>query len=242
MKPTIIPTHTKVRGRARFKIESLARSTELRQRADAAVRRLPGVKGVKINSVTGSLLVHFEPEEDWRSIAGRIAGVVEKEDGDDSKSIRNEAGPLPLAFDNESGVPFKWHQLAADRIAELVDTSVAQGLDPESAEHRLRIHGSNVIPGGRLRSRTETLRDQLMFLPSVLLLAEFAVALFGGAVIEAALLAIVMAVNVLVGYFIDRRAERAIAVFKRRPQPSALGLRGGNWIKVPGEGLVVGDV
>jgi Ca2+-transporting ATPase len=249
MDPLIIPVHTKVSGRARFKIKPLVRSPRLRQWVDTEVQRMPGVRRVKISSVTGSLLVFFDLEQDWRAIAARIARVIEKAPCADPKTVQHAVGPrvqgaenLPTSLVDKSVVSLKWHQLEADQVLARFGTSTEQGLAPEAADHRIQIHGFNVVHAARLRKRTETFKDQFMFLPIGLLLAESVVALFGGAVIEAALLSIILAVNVTVGYLIDRRAEQTIAAFKRRPQPPSLVLRGGSWINLPGDELVVGDI
>lgn len=235
MDSVVIPVHTKVRGRARFRVPSLVRSSEAGLRIGAEVQRLAGVYDVRVNSITGSLLVFFDPREDWRSMADKIAGVIGKPAGGNPESLP------PLSATGDS-VSHQWHQLETDRVLELVGASVDQGLDPESVDHRIRIIGSNVIHEARLRRRAETLKDQFMLLPMALLVAESFAALFGGALIEAALLSIAMSVNVMAGYVIDRRAEQAIAAFKRRPRPPALVLRDGDWVEVTGEQLVVGDV
>ena len=245
MTPRLTAIHTKVRGRARFKIEPFPRASETWSRIDAEVQRLPGVRRVRTNSITGSLLVHFDPEEDWGSLADRIGGMLQAAidaSPEYKPEPRSAVSMLPAASVAESVDAPNWHQLAADHILKLVDTSIERGLDPHTADRRLRTHGSNLIQEARLRRRRETLKDQLMLLPLALLMAESTVALLGGAGIEATILAAITAVNVFVGYFIDRRAEQALAEFKRRPQAQALVLRAGAWVEVPGENLVVGDV
>jgi len=223
MNSTVIPIHTKVKGRARFKVDVLARSSRARLRVDAEAKRLPGVNRIRINSTTGSLLVFFDPKEDWRTIGDRIADVIGIQE-------------------TREVVSRKWHQLEAQRTLELVGTAIDRGLHPESVDQRLRIHGSNVVDTTRVRDRSKTLKDQVMNLPMVLLSVEAFAALFVGAVIESALLSIIMVLNVAVGYFIDRRTEQAIAAFKHRPQPTATVLREGSWVDVPGEMLVPGDI
>lgn len=245
----LIPVHTKVPGRARFRIKSPEISKGLRQWIDAEVRRLPSVKQVRINSVTCTILVLFDPEESWRTIAGRITEMLENLLAGDSKSWGHpyEPGPdkiehLPALFQGDAEAIDNWHAIEVNRILEMVDTSMDHGLDPESVRRRIHAHGFNVIHEARVRGRKETLKDQLMFLPMAMLLAESVAALLGGALFEAVLLSAVTAVNVCAGYLVDRRSEEAITVFKRRSRPRALVLRRGEWIEAPGEELVVGDV
>lgn len=243
----LIPVHTKVPGRARFKIISRAFSPGLQQWIEAEVRRLPSVYKVRVNPVNRSLLVLFDSEEDWRSVAGKIAGVVENPpDGGalpkDPYGLHDREERLSALFREVSEDSPEWHACDADQVLNMAGTSVERGLDAPSVRRRLRIHGFNVIEETRLRSPAETLRDQIAFLPMTLLLAESVAALFGGAVVEAVLLSGITAVNVLAGYFVDRGSEQALAAFKRRPRPSARVLRNGSWIDVAGEELVAGDI
>jgi Ca2+-transporting ATPase len=249
MNAGIIPIHTKISGRARFKIPSSACSPELKQRLGSEVCRLSGVYSAHMNAVTDSLLVFFDRRKNWRTIADGIAELLEGPADADPESGRDTAGKprenaeaLPMLSSGPSGVAHKWHQLETGRVLELAGSSIDHGLHPDAADHRIRIHGSNIIPAARSRNRAEILKDQFKFLPMTLLLAESAAALLGGAAIEAGLLATITAVNLMVGYLIDHRAEQAIAAFKRRPRPPATVLRGGTWIELPGEKLVVGDL
>ena len=247
MKTAITPIHTQIRGRARFRIQAPARTPRLCARVEAQVRRLPGVKRVQIRPLTGSLLVIFDTREDWRSIRARIAAciTVEAPDGglDAAKADRRRRGtPPPPAGTTPSETRPRWHQLEAHRILALTRTSLEQGLEPEQAAERSRRRGLNIAQTPLLRGRLATLKEQFMLFPLTLLLAEAAAALLGGALLEAAFLALAMGFNVMAGYAIDRRAERAIAAFEHRPQPPAQVLRSGVWSEREGEALVVGDI
>ncbi len=249
MEPVIIPIHTNVPGRARFRLKPSARTPALRQWVDSEARSIRGVHRVKVSSVTGSVLVFFDPCLDWRFIAERIARVPAASVGDGTQQLQAAARTRPKAAEGQpagattqSVLVHPWHQLEAAHILKVLDTSAAHGLDPVYAEQWVLEHGSNVIHAARIRGRTEILKDQFMVLPMGLLLAESLIAIAGGAAIEAGLLLSTMMLNMTLGFLIDRRAERAIAALKHRAQPAAQVLRGGTWAEVPGETLAAGDI
>lgn len=249
MTAVLQPIHTKVSGRARFRIKSLPRTPEFLRTAGSKIRDLAHVYKADINTTTGTLLVFFNPEADWRDIAEGISRSIEETASEPSENFFAAGGSVAGRPDRPHfglGDPYPqahgWHQLPANRCLELTASSNQRGLHPQSALQRLRVQGANIIHGAPSRSRAETLKDLFKSLPMTLLLVESLVALIGGAPIKAGLLSSITAVNMMVGYLIDRRAEKAITMLKHRPQPSAVVLRGGFWIERPGEALVVGDI
>lgn len=58
----IHPVHTAVRGRVRFKIDRLKRGEHLKRALESALSDHGGINGVSANTVTGSLLIIFDPE------------------------------------------------------------------------------------------------------------------------------------------------------------------------------------
>jgi Ca2+-transporting ATPase len=199
------------------------------------LRRRPGILQAKASPTTTSVLVFFDTTLDWQGVAAMLRQTVAP-----PPRAKAKASPLGIGVDeNQTAV---WHQLTATQVLQRMDSAPEQGLDPETAAQRSRIHGANVIHETPLRGRGEVLKEQFLLLPTALLCAEVVAILLGGAAIEAALLAFTMAANALVGYAIDRRTEQAIAVSKRRPLPPARVLRGGSWGVVPGEAMAVGDI
>ena len=210
---------------------------------------MPSVKKARVNWVTRSVLVYFDSKETWQRVADKIAAGLETALADELNSVKRagdaaKLDPMALTLPAIScdGVSHEWHRLPPDCIPALTDTNLESGLDQKSADYRKQLHGPNKIRSPQLRRRMQTFRDQCWSLPIALLLAESVVIFLGGAVIEAALLTVIMAVNVTAGYLVDRRAEQVIAAFRHRPRPTAQVLRGGAWVDVPGEDLVMGDV
>ncbi len=199
------------------------------------LRRRPGILRVRANPTTTSVLVFFDTTLVWQGVAAMLRQAVTSPPRGDAK-----ASPLGLGVDEDQTAV--WHRLTATQVLQRVDSALEQGLDPETAAQRSRIHGANVIHDPPLRGRGEVLKEQFLVLPTALLCAEVVAIVLGGAAIEATLLAFTLAANALVGYAIDRRTEKTIAVSKRRPLPPARVLRGGSWGVVPGEALAVGDI
>ena len=235
MDAIVTPVHTKVPGRARFKVAALGRTPGAVRRLEGAMNRRPGIVQVKANPTTKSVLVFFDTALGWHAVAAMLGRAAASPPGADA-----EGSPAPLVVDGDQTAV--WHRLTAPQVLQRVDTPPEQGLDPQSAARRSRLLGANVIHEPPLRGRGEVLKEQFLLLPTALLCAEVVAILLGGGAIQAALLSITMAANVLVGYIVDRRTEQAIAVSKRRPPPPAHVLRGGSWRAVPGETLVVGDI
>ena len=71
--PLIRPVHTRVRGRARFKIAQLYRSSRLKRHLECSLSGLPGIHSVEANVLTGSLLVLYAPEKSVGDITQLIA-------------------------------------------------------------------------------------------------------------------------------------------------------------------------
>ncbi len=58
---TIMPVHTAVKGRGRFNIPRLKRSVKLKDSLEASLGAHPSILGISASTVTGKLLVHYDP-------------------------------------------------------------------------------------------------------------------------------------------------------------------------------------
>ena len=57
----LAPLHTRLAGRARFKSRALYRAGALQTAVETRLRAVAGVQNVTVNTLTGSLLVEFDP-------------------------------------------------------------------------------------------------------------------------------------------------------------------------------------
>ena len=60
----LVPLHTRLAGRARFKSRALYRAGSLKQAVETRLQAVAGVQDVAVNTLTGSLLVEFDPALD----------------------------------------------------------------------------------------------------------------------------------------------------------------------------------
>ncbi|HEY5559092.1 MAG TPA: cation-translocating P-type ATPase [Steroidobacteraceae bacterium] len=134
-----------------------------------------------------------------------------------------------------------WHQRSSAEVMALLGTSAA-GLSATEAGRRLEEHGRNVIVEGRRRSWPALLGAQFLDVPILVLLgAAFIAGLIGDPVDTVVILAIV-AMNAVIGFSQEFRAERALAALKAMAASSANAMRDGRLTAVPAAELVPGDI
>ena len=97
----IIALHTAVQGRARYTVPGLKGSDALKRAIEQRLVIEPEILTAAANPVTGSLLVHFNSNNDHRTIAYLIEGVLaEVRDG-----RRPAAGPKAARRKRARAVP-----------------------------------------------------------------------------------------------------------------------------------------
>jgi magnesium-transporting ATPase (P-type) len=135
-----------------------------------------------------------------------------------------------------------WHAVAAEEVVERLDTDQAKGLDASEAARRLVQYGPNRLPEGKKQSAV--MRFLLQFnniLVYVLLGAGF-VKLMVGLWLDAAIILGVVAINGLLGFLQEGRAEKALDSIRNMLSAEARSVRGGEVRLIPAEELVPGDV
>jgi len=134
-----------------------------------------------------------------------------------------------------------WHALdAAEALGKL--GSDAGGLDAAEAARRLARFGPNRLEHRPPRSALRILAAQFESLVVALLVAAALVAFLLGDRVEAGAIAVVLAINTLIGFTVELRARRAMDALLRFEVPIAKVLRGGDVVEVDGSDLVPGDV
>ena len=103
----------------------------------------------------------------------------------------------------------KWYELEADVVLEALKADASVGLTtPESAE-RLSTYGSNELEGRGLKSGWLIVWEQLTSLMMLILLAAAAVSIFLGDYSDSIAIGAILALNVLLGFAQEYRAEKA---------------------------------
>ena len=136
-----------------------------------------------------------------------------------------------------------WHTLDTESIQEKLGLdSLKLGLRSDEAKQRLFQFGKNEIIEGKVRS------------PLTILVAQFSdfmiLILIGAAIIsgiisdltDTVIIIAIIALNALIGFIQEYRAESAIAALKRLAALNARVIRDGEVTSVPAQEVVIGDV
>src|SRR6185369_2021112 len=94
-----------------------------------------------------------------------------------------------------------WHTMTSDQVLEELAITAAVGLPSSTAVERLASDGPNCLPRPEFRSPFAMLADQFVSAPVALLGASAVLSLFTGGLADAALIAGVVAVNGVIGFF-----------------------------------------
>jgi Mg2+-importing ATPase len=131
--------------------------------------------------------------------------------------------------------------LEGDELLRLVGSS-GSGLSRDEADHRLRVHGPNVLRESRALSRLRVLGRQLRS-PLVLLLTFAAAAsALTGEWIDATLVLTIVLTTAAIGYSREYSAQAAAEALRARLRVRASVLRDGVAREIPIEDVVPGDV
>jgi P-type Ca2+ transporter type 2C len=113
-----------------------------------------------------------------------------------------------------------WHELPRDEIFDMLETDFC-GISEEVAASRLEEYGPNVVESGDKISKLEILWAQLKN-PLVLVLVIAAIiSLLAGKNADAIVIAVVIIVNTLIGFFQEYQAEEALEALMSQAAPEA---------------------
>ena len=141
----------------------------------------------------------------------------------------------------------RWHELPRDEIFEMLNTGFC-GISEAEANQRLEEYGPNIVESGDKISKLEILWAQLKN-PLVLVLVIAAIiSLIAGKNADAIVIAVVIVVNTLIGFFQEYQAEEALEALMSQAAPEADVTRrvDGNEecieMTIPAERVVPGDM
>jgi Ca2+-transporting ATPase len=258
----VVPIHTAVRGRARFKVAGLYRSQAMKALLESSLRGNEGVKGVDANPLTGNVLVTFDTCHDVSRVAAMIARAINVRVGKNhvrasfSNDVAGGAGKAArkprlsedqfafrehIASKEEPEHP-AWHVIDADAVLARTGSSLATGLSSSSAMERLRRYGANILPESMPRSRLAILLDQLSSTPILLLIAAAGTSILTGGLADAAVILGVVGLNAAIGYVTESQSERTIRSLKNVIRPPAVVIRDGKPQEIPAPQVTLGDI
>jgi Ca2+-transporting ATPase len=134
-----------------------------------------------------------------------------------------------------------WHLDSEDQIFDRLDTS-PDGLEADEAARRLAEHGPNELPSADVVSPWSILAEQFKNVLIIILLIAVALSAFLDEVLESVVIAVIVLFAILLGFFQEYRAERAMEALRRMAAPTAKVLRGGHETEIPAREVVPGDL
>ncbi len=137
--------------------------------------------------------------------------------------------------------PRAWHKLASEEALKELGSSPA-GLGAAEAELRLKKHGPNALEVKKKRGALSMFFGQFKDFMIVVLIAAAAVSGLMGETLDAAVIGAIVALNAIMGFVQEYRAQKAMEALKRMAAPSASVIRDGVAASVPAGTLVPGDI
>ncbi len=221
----------------------------LKERLETILAFHDDIYKASASTITGNLLVIFHPEKLHEDIAALVHDILRNDPNVPALHHRGNGGRKTDGIDIKEpeknlgiSTAEDWPHLAEHEALFKLQVSADQGLNTSNAGQRLLIFGPNTLPLPKGRTRVRIFWEQFHALPLILLSVESALALVTGAAVEAAVVAGVVAVNILVGYWVDSRTQRTLIDANRKTMPAAEVIRDGRTIQVSGEALVPGDI
>lgn len=153
--------------------------------------------------------------------------------------VRQRRGDLELVLHPPSA---RWHQLDAAEAAVLLGTGLADGLDGAEAARRLLAHGPNTLAERRARGPLRMLLAQFADVMVLVLLGAAIIAAILGEPADVVAIAVIVALNAVLGFVQEYRAERAMAALRAMAAPAARVRRDGVERSVDAHQLVPGDL
>ena len=135
-----------------------------------------------------------------------------------------------------------WHQLETEAVLDLQGTDPDDGLTTEETVRRRGKYGRNELIDRGAKNPWIILLDQFRdFLVIILILAAI-ISLALGEYLDVVVILAIVALNALLGFTQERRAEKAMAALKKLSVPTVRVRRDGSVAEIPSTQLVPGDI
>jgi len=239
--------HTKVNGRARYKIKELYHSPEIKAHLEQHLVQNPVILQAHANTLTSNLLVIFKPNYNYQQVQDLIAEILSKfldtHVIKESKKLIKHTNKLTYTDSNtQKQTTDNWHLIPTNKVLQTLQTSQESGLSSTSAAHNLSKYGANVLAETEVRSNLSIIIQQFQSLPVALLGVAAGVSIFTGGLVDAVVILGVVGLNAVIGYVTESQSERIINSLKHHQQTSSWVIRDGQPREIPIEDVVVGDI
>jgi magnesium-transporting ATPase (P-type) len=155
-------------------------------------------------------------------------------------SPKQERG-TPVAAPPTLEAARRWASPPVEEIYAAVSSSPTGLTSIAAARSRAR-DGANRLPEVDRRTAGQILKDQLVSVPTLMLVGAVGLSVATGGLVDAVVIAAVLGLNGAIGFSTERYAEGAIRALQRLGSPRATVLRDGQTQSIPGAEVVVGDV
>ena len=135
-----------------------------------------------------------------------------------------------------------WQALTAEDALARFDADAERGLSSEEAEQRLAEYGPNRLEDSEGRPWWQTLLDQFRSPLIYILLIAAVVTLLLEEYVDAGVIAAVLVLNAVIGFYQERKAEQAVQALMELVSPTATVLRDGHEQETDAEQVVPGDI
>ncbi|KAM7197086.1 sodium transport ATPase [Rhypophila sp. PSN 637] len=169
----------------------------------------------------------------------------ESSNGNSSKNAKNPGSGGPEAHvSGQSNKPLTRpaHALTFSELATELGADPLSGLSPEEAKRRVEEYGTNDLGEAEGVQPIKIVIAQIANAMTMVLVLAMAVSFAIGSYIEGGVVAAVILLNVVVGFFQEYSAEKTMDSLRSLSSPTANVVRGGEAIVVPSGEIVPGDL
>ncbi|HET7006965.1 MAG TPA: cation-translocating P-type ATPase [Candidatus Binatia bacterium] len=135
-----------------------------------------------------------------------------------------------------------WYQLTVEDVLRRLASDANAGLGATESQRRLVEYGPNEIEAAHRVSPWTIFLEQFKNVLILILLFAVTLSAFLGHTVEAIAIAVIVLFAVLLGFYQEYRAERAIDALRQMAAPNATVIRDGSETDIPARELVPGDI
>lgn len=141
----------------------------------------------------------------------------------------------------KSDLIMEWHQKSVDEVFEELKTS-HEGLSSQKASERLKKYGPNELKEKKKKTVLMMFLEQFKDFMIIVLIAAAIISGIIGELSDTIAIIVIVALNAIIGFVQEYRAEKAMAALKKMAALSATVIRDGKPLDIPASELVPGDV
>ncbi|MEA2100907.1 MAG: cation-transporting P-type ATPase [Campylobacterota bacterium] len=135
-----------------------------------------------------------------------------------------------------------WHSLEIDKIVELFESDITNGLSPLSIKHREEFFGKNILKEKKQDSKLKKFLLQFHNALMYILLGASLVTASLHEWVDSGVIFGVVLINAIIGYIQEVKAQEAIESLKQMLNTEAVVIRDGKKISISSVDLIPGDI